>query len=413
MCCPSNAVPDRPAPRASGATIDWRGDVTETPFFGLIPPRREHAESIRDVPTARPPVIPGYEILEVLGRGGMGIVYKARDVLLERLVAIKAPRSGAATERECERFRIEAEVLGRLRHPGIVRIYEDGEVAHQPYLVLEYLPGGPLSRQVAGQPQPPRRAAELVAAIARAVHFAHEQGVLHRDLKPSNVLIGGDGAVKIADFGLARRLSGADHPTCSEGMVGTPGYMPPEQAGGDGEPTPAADVYALGAILYELLTGQPPCSAAGLETLGGSLDDPLPPRQVRPDIPPHLETILLTCLRRSPHLRYAGAAELAADLERFLVGRCISVRGGGLLGRAVRRLKVRTGVTALLVMVLAMLLAGWAGAVALAGQQEPNARPETISSLQSGWQPDRQARSVSSAGSSGCPPLRSPPLRLS
>ena len=226
--------------------------------------------------------VPGYEVLAELGRGGMGVVYKARDLSLGRAVALKMVLSAEhAGPEELTRFRTEAEALARLQHPNIVQIFEVGEHEGRPYFALEYLEGGSLSAKLDGTPWDPRRAAALVESVARAVHAAHQQKVIHRDLKPANVLLTADGAPKITDFGLAKKLDADDGLSKTGQAMGTPSYMPPEQADGRTHLIgPAADVYALGAILYELLTGRPPFKGATvLDTMQQVLtEEPAPPR---------------------------------------------------------------------------------------------------------------------------------------
>jgi serine/threonine protein kinase/WD40 repeat protein len=266
---------------------------------------------------------PGYEVLGELGRGGMGVVYQARQLGLDRVVALKMILEGAAAgPEELARFRREAEAIARLEHPNIVRIYQVGEHRGMPFFSLEYCAGGSLARRIAGRPQPVRQAAELVAVLARAVQAAHEAGVIHRDLKPANVLLDADGTPKVTDFGLARKLDGASGLTQTGVVLGTPSYMAPEQASGAKDIGPAADVWSLGAILYELLTGRPPFRAATtLDTLVQVVSDcPVPPSRLRGGIPAELEAICLRCLEKDPHRRPASAAALAEDLERFLAG---------------------------------------------------------------------------------------------
>jgi serine/threonine-protein kinase len=283
---------------------------------------------------------PGYEILGELGRGGMGIVYKARDPRLNRLVALKMLRPGGrACPEELARFRHEAAAAARLQHPHIVQIYEVGESGGCPFFAMEWVEGGSLDRKLRGAPLPPRDAARLVATLARAVHAAHQRGLVHRDLKPANVLLTAEGLPKVADFGLAKRLDAGAGETKSGVILGTPSYMAPEQA--QGRPsavTPLTDVYALGAVLYEVLTGRPPFRAATThETLQQVLDeDPVPPRRLLPKTPRDLETVCLKCLRKEPHQRYASAAALAEDLERYLAGEPIVARP---VGRVERLLK--------------------------------------------------------------------------
>jgi WD40 repeat protein len=270
------------------------------------------------------PDIPGYEVLGELGHGGMGVVYQARQVPLKRLVALKMIRAGPGAGPELlRRFRAEAEAVARLRHENIIQVYEIGEHEGCPYFSLEYVEGGSLARQLAGGPLSARQAAALTRTLARAVQHAHEQGVVHRDLKPANVLLTAGGMPKVGDFGLAKRLDEESGHTLTGQVLGTPSYMAPEQAAGRvKEIGPAADVYALGAILYECLTGRPPFKGpTPLDTLEQVRhQEPVPPSRLQPSVPRDLELIGLKCLRKEPGRRYASAAELAEELRRFLAG---------------------------------------------------------------------------------------------
>ncbi|HKI30895.1 MAG TPA: serine/threonine-protein kinase [Gemmataceae bacterium] len=335
--------------------------------------------SVAAVPSL--PAVPGYESLDVLGQGGMGVVYKARDRRLPRLVALKMIRAGRyAGAEELDRFRREANAVARLQHPNIIQIYEVGEHDGLPYCALEFAGGGSLAHKSAGAPQPCRAAAELVAVLARAVHAAHGKGVIHRDLKPSNVLLTEDGTPKLADFGLAKLLGDAGG-TCAGQLtqtgagLGTPSYMAPEQANGAKDVGPPADVYALGAILYELLTGRPPfLGATRRDTLKLVLTrEPAPPRKTRPDVPRDLDTICLKCLEKDPARRYATADDLAEELRRFLDDRTILARRPSLTARAVRRLRrhpARALVAVLSVLLLAVAFAG--------GQRTSPVPPPTV-----------------------------------
>jgi eukaryotic-like serine/threonine-protein kinase len=250
----------------------------------------------------------------------MGVVYKARHIGLNRIVALKMLLPIGDGQEGMGRFRTEAETLARLQHPNIVPVYDVGEVLGRPYFSMEFEEGGRLEDRVGEQPQEPLEAARWVEVLARAMHSAHEHGIVHRDLKPANVLLAADGTLKITDFGLAKRL---DEPgqTMTGAVLGTPSYMPREQAAGQAQDVgPTADVYSLGAILYYLLTGQPPFKAAtGTETLQQVLtNDPVPVRQFRPEVPHELEAICHKCLRKAPAERYASAAELADDLRDAL-----------------------------------------------------------------------------------------------
>lgn len=272
-----------------------------------------------------PPAVPGYEILEEMGRGGMGVVYKARQISLNRLVALKMIRDSAlASPEQLNRFRTEAAAVARLDHPNIVQIHDLREHAGLPYFALEFVPGGTLAERLRQGRPSPRQAVLWVEPLARAVHYAHTQGIIHRDLKPGNILLTTDGMPKISDFGLAKRMDSESGLTPSTAVLGTPSYMAPEQASGrTKEIGPATDVYALGAILYECLTGKPPFEG---ETLLQTLDqvrfqEPVPPTQVDPAIPPDLEAVCLRCLQKEPARRYPSAADLADDLKRFLDGK--------------------------------------------------------------------------------------------
>jgi serine/threonine protein kinase len=270
------------------------------------------------------PTVPGYELLGLLGEGGMGVVYQARHLQLQRRVALKVMRAchpPAAMARE--RFQIEARSAARLHHPNIVQVYEVGEFDGQPYAALEYVAGGSLAHHLAGRPLTARQAADLLETLARAVDVAHRHGILHRDLKPANVLLTLDGQPKIADFGLAKLVDQQASLTPTDAVLGTPSYMAPEQASGQFHQVgPAADVYALGATLYELLTGRPPFRAATpWQTLKQvCFKEPVPPCRLQPRVPHTLEAICLKCLAKEPRQRYASVSELASDLRCFRLG---------------------------------------------------------------------------------------------
>jgi serine/threonine-protein kinase len=309
------------------------------------------------------PAVPGYEVLGVLGRGGMGVVYKARQVKANRLVALKMILAGAhAGPDERARFLVEAEAAARLAHPNIVPLYEVGEHAGLPFFSLGLCEGGRLDQRLRQAPPTPTEAAALVEALARAVHYAHGKGVLHRDLKPANVLLDADGTPRIADFGLAKLLGGPGQ-TCSGAVLGTPSYMAPEQAAGRKDVGPAADVYGLGAVLYELLTGRPPFQGATFaETLAQALtDEPAPPARLRPGLAPDLEAVCLKCLRKAPAERYASAADLADDLRRFLDGEPVRARAPGCLRMAwlwLRRRRLPVALVALALLGVALAAPG-------------------------------------------------------
>jgi WD40 repeat protein len=303
----------------------------------------------------------------------MGVVYLARQVGLGRLVALKMILAGEhAGEYERTRFRTEAEAAARLQHPNVVPVYEVGEQAGHAYMALEYCPGGGLDKKLAGTPLPACEAAELAQTLARAVQAAHDKGVVHRDLKPANVLLAEGGVPKVTDFGLAKRLDTGGL-TATGNVLGTPSYMAPEQArGGAAAVGPAADVYALGAILYELLTGRPPFRAAtAWDTIGQVVNDsPVAVRQLQPKTPPDLETICLKCLRKEPVARYATAADLADDLRRFLDGEAIRARPAGVVERSIKWARRRPTVAALLLTLVAALI----GVLWAYGQSEAEKR---------------------------------------
>src|SRR5262245_34790987 len=283
------------------------------------------------------PTLPGYEVIEEIGRGGMGIVYKARQSRLNRVVALKVLLAGAqAGPKSRIRFRAEADAVARLQHPYIVQIYDILEQDSQFCLALEYVGGGSLTRKIAGRPQPVPWSTQLIRNLADAAQFAHERGIVHRDLKPGNILLTPEGVPKIVDFGLAKRLDAQTSTTKTGTVLGTPDYMAPEQADGRvHEIGPATDVYALGAILYELLTGRPPFRGEAMVRVLDAVrfHSPQPPRSLRPEIPRDLELVCLKCLEKSPGKRYANAADLASDLGQVLAGEPIHAAPSSRWGR--------------------------------------------------------------------------------
>jgi serine/threonine-protein kinase len=273
------------------------------------------------------PVPPGYELLGRIGAGGMGVVMRARRIDLNRVEALKMIRAGAlAGPREVARFRFEAEAAAALDHPNIVTVYGVGEVGGLPYLALRWIDGVSLAERLRAAPCPPRQAAELMEKVARAVHYAHQRGILHRDLKPANILLDRSGEPYVSDFGLARRLDATQALTEFGDVVGTPAYMSPEQARGERNPTAATDVYALGVTLYEALTGRRPfLGKTHFEVLKQVVEaEPPEPRSLNPTLDPALEAICLKCLKKVPGERYATALELADDLERYLNGQAVA-----------------------------------------------------------------------------------------
>jgi serine/threonine-protein kinase len=302
-----------------------------------------HAAGSPPLPAGPLTKIGDCELLEELGRGGMGVVYRAWQLGLERIVALKVLlNASTASAIDIARFRAEASSAAQLDHPNIVPVYGVGDHERRPFFIMRLIEGQSLARHLALGPIAAREAATLLAPIARAVDYAHHRGVLHRDLKPSNILLDREGRPHVADFGLAKRLDADAGLTSPGAIVGTPGYMAPEQVGGGRGPIgPASDVYGLGAILYQMLTGRPPFQAAtALDTVFLVLEqEPLPPRLLNPRVDRDLELVALKCLQKPADLRYPSASALAADLEAYLTGEPISARSGRLttvVSRALR-----------------------------------------------------------------------------
>jgi eukaryotic-like serine/threonine-protein kinase len=290
-------------------------------------------QSPGDVPMAGQVDFGKYEIVGEIGRGGMGVIYKARQKDLDRPVAIKMILSSQlASPQQVERFTAESRAMARLHHPNIVRIHETGAVNGQHFFVMEFITGPSLAEELRKGRIGPERAAQLVALVARAVQHLHEQGIVHRDLKPSNVLLDEKGQPYVTDFGLVKML-GSSNQTTTGAILGTPAYMAPEQATGRPDQVgPHSDVYSLGAILYELVTGRPPFqSETALDTLVQVIEsEPTRPRILNPILSRHLENICMRCLEKDPTERYTSAGAVADDLERFLKGELVEARPGGL-----------------------------------------------------------------------------------
>jgi serine/threonine-protein kinase len=338
-----------------------------------------------------PPLIPGYEVEAVLGRGGMGVVYRARHLKLNRRVALKMLLAGDyAGPSERARFQREAEAVAGLRHANIVQVYDVGEQDGRPYFTMELVQGGSLAEKLAGEPQPARDGAALVVMLAQAMSAAHQGGIVHRDLKPANVLLTPPtdeglpadgrpswGTPKISDFGLARRLECGERLTQSGDLLGTPSYMAPEQARGRTQALgPPVDIYSLGAILYELLTGRPPFlgQTVAETVLQVISQDPVPPSRLNARLPRDLETICLKCLHKEPSRRYTSAAALAEDLRCFLHGEAIAARPEGRLERFARGVRRRPTLAVGLTTGVLLAIALVGGGLWLRGERAANDR---------------------------------------
>jgi WD40 repeat protein len=335
------------------------GDQIEMLF-----PSDELGSGIVEKPAPRPsrselPRVDGYDVQGILGRGGMGIVYQARHLKLNRVVALKMLLAGPyASSHEVARFVRESRAVAELQHPHIVQVHEVGDLDGRPFFTMEFVEGGSLAQELAGAPQLAPRAAELVLTLAGAVHLAHTKGIIHRDLKPANILLTQDGLPKIADFGLARHVDGDPKLTMSDARVGTPSYMAPEQALGKlGTIGPSVDIYALGAILYEMLTGRPPFRAeTAIETERQVITvEAVAPSRLNANVPRDLENICLKCLHKDPARRYSTAADLAADLRRFLDGKPVFARPVG-WGERMWRWAVRNRAVAVALLSITILL---------------------------------------------------------
>jgi serine/threonine protein kinase len=367
------------------------------------------------------PTIAGHEVLGVLGHGGMGVVYQARDRDLDRYVAVKMIAGGSVADpARRRRFEVEARAVARLQHPNILQVHRIGEHEGCPFLVLEFAEGGSLAERLAEKPQPPSVAAALVETLARAVQVAHDHGIVHRDLKPRNILLSADGIPKVSDFGLAKLLDSDSKETRTGHLLGTPSYMAPEQTDERAKSVgPQTDVYGLGAILYQALAGRPPfLGGSALETVRlVNSTEAIPPRQSRPEVPKDLETICLRCLEKEPARRYASARDLADDLRRFLEGRPIvarSVSSAERLWRWCRRNPALSGSGAAVVAILlisSIVASTWAYRAirAEASTRLERDRAKTVNEF---WTKDLLAK-ASPFNQAGLGPRPDPDVRLS
>lgn len=354
---PDQTLPTKNLQADDGSTLPANQDPNQTA-----------PESLQSLDSLGKVQVEGYEILGTMGRGGMGVVYRARQSSLGRLVALKMILAGGhAQQQDLARFRIEAEAVAHLQHPNIVQIYNVGEQDGLPWFSLELVEGGTLTEKLRGSLMTPTESAELIQKLASAIGVAHEQGIVHRDLKPANVLLTEEGEPKITDFGLAKRLDSEAGQTQSGTILGTPSYMAPEQAQGDSKQvSPATDVYALGAMLYECLTGRPPFQSADVMSTVMHVihDEPVKPSRLHNRCPKDLELICLKCLEKDPTKRYQNGGELAQELKRFLNHEPIQARAPSVLNRChrwVRRHPTRATAVGLGILgfVAGLTLLGW------------------------------------------------------
>src|SRR5213083_2755540 len=362
--CGAAIPPDSPQ-ESCGACLLETGLSSDEPVAGVGLSAVASAKS--DGPGGPIPMLMDfgdYELLQQIGRGGQGVVFRARQKSLNRTVALKVISLGQwASEAHVKRFRREAEAAARLEHPCIVPIYEVGERDGSCYFSMKFVEGGQLDEVAKREPMPPRRAAELIAKVARTVHYAHEHGILHRDIKPGNILLDAEGEPHLTDFGLARLVETESTVTRTLEVLGTPSYMAPEQAEGENEAVSSAtDVYGIGAVLYQLLTGQPPfAGGTTYETIKLLLDtEPRQPRLLNPKIDRDLSTICLKCLEKDPQRRYSSALALAEDLEHWLKHEPIRAHRAGIFSRGRKWVRRKPVIAVLITSLIALAAAiGW------------------------------------------------------
>lgn len=351
-----------------------------TPIEGVNPARRLLLDSLQK--EDRLPEIAGYEVLNVIGAGGMGVVYRARHIKLNRLVAIKMVLLGSyASRRDMECLLQEAQSVAALRHPNIVQVYDVGEHDGFPYFAMELLEGGDLAKTLEGKPRAVREAVDLIRVLAGAVHAAHLGGIVHRDLKPGNIFLDSDGAPKIGDFSLSRRFDLDSTILTNVRQAGTPSYMAPEQAAGKAKSIqPAIDIYSLGAVLYELLTGRPPFTGETAEETRRQVieEEPVPPIQLNPRVPRDLQTICLTCLQKDPARRYKTAIDLANDLKRFSRGEPIHARPVGIAERVVKWCRRRPATTLAIFVTVVSMIGAVGGGIWLQQVEHARYTQETV-----------------------------------
>ena len=369
-------------------SIATKGQLSTVRLADLKGGKTEQQSQVIDSKGAKLPLVPGYDILGELGRGGMGVVYRAKQRGLGRMVALKMVLNSQASQEELDRFMLEAQAVATVEHPNIVQIYDVGEHDGLPYFSLEFVDGGPLDSKLKNEPQDPVFSATIMAKVCRAMGFAHSKKILYRDLKPANVLLTKGGEPKITDFGLAKQMDAPDEGHTKAGSImGTPSYMPPEQAEGKAKDlTNLADVYSLGALLYEFITGRPPFKGRTLlETLQHvRTKEPVAPSQLQPSVPPDLQTVCLKALEKDPAKRYPSAEEMAEDLEAFLRGDPIKARPTSRLEKTIRWARRNKPQAAVIAMGLAMFFLLIVGAIVFLGLDAHNQRlrAERIESIE-------------------------------